>query len=97
MGFFSHLEQMASGTADAATPPPPHNCGSCRSSMAYRGPHALRTGGLQRGIGVGADLLFGAGADDLFNQATERNVVVHVMVCPNCGEIAFINDPRRGF
>jgi hypothetical protein len=97
MGFFSHLEAVAQGTARAGQAPPPHPCAGCQTTMDYRGAHALRVGGLSRGFGIGADLLLGAGADDLFNQATERNVVVHVLVCPNCGEVAFVNDPQRGF
>ncbi len=65
--------------------------------MECRGPHTRRTGGPQRGFGLGADMLLGAGLDNLLNQATERNIVMHVMVCPNCGAVTFINEPQRGF
>ena len=99
MSFFKNLESMAQGMGN--TQPgaelPPHNCAGCQTQMEYRGPHTIRTGGLQRGFGVGADLLLGSGLDNLLNRATERNVLVHVMVCPNCGEVALINDPQRGF
>jgi DNA polymerase III alpha subunit (gram-positive type) len=99
VSFFKNLESMAQGMG--STQPeaelPPHSCAGCQTQMEYRGPHTIRTGGLQRGFGVGADLLLGSGLDNLLNQATERNVLVHVMVCPNCGEVALINDPQRGF
>ncbi|HVD04039.1 MAG TPA: hypothetical protein VNF75_07930 [Candidatus Dormibacteraeota bacterium] len=42
-------------------------------------------------------MLLGAGLDSLLTQATEHNIVMHVMVCPNWGEVAFIKDPQRGF
>ncbi|SRR5579875_664981 len=98
MSFFRRLEEMASGTAGASQATlPPHPCANCRTEMQYRGPQAIRTGGVTRGVGLGLDLLLGGGGDDFFNQAIERNVVVHVLVCPSCGEVAFVNDPRRGF
>ncbi len=65
--------------------------------MEYRGLHTIRTGGRQRGFGGCADLLLGSGLDSVLNQATERNVLVHVRVCPNCGEVPLINDRQRGF
>ncbi len=99
MSFFKNLEDRVQGMGNSQPAPqlPPHRCAGCQTEMEYRGPHTIRTGGLQRGFGVGADLLLGAGLDNLVNQATERNVLMHVMVCSNCGEVAFINDPQRGF
>lgn len=99
LSFFKNLEEMAQGMGSNQAAPqlPPHSCAGCQTQMDYRGAHTLRTGGLQRGFGIGADMILGAGLDNLINQATERNVVVHVMVCPNCGEVSFINDPQRGF
>lgn len=99
MSFFKNLEDMAEGMggnqSDAQLPP--RHCAACQTQMEYRGAHTIRTGGLQRGFGIGADMILGAGLDNLINQATERNVVLHIMVCPQCGEVAFINDPQRGF
>ncbi|MDA8394006.1 MAG: hypothetical protein M0T72_01990, partial [Candidatus Dormibacteraeota bacterium] len=62
-----------------AVPRPPHH------------PHRR----LQRGFGAGADTLLGSGLDNFLNQAAERNVLVHVMVYPKCGEVALINYPQR--
>lgn len=76
---------------------PHHRCAGCQTQMECRGPHTRRTGGPQRGFGLGADMLLRAGLDNLLNQATERNIVMHVMVCPNCGAVTFINEPQRGF
>lgn len=42
-------------------------------------------------------MLLGAGLAHRLNQATERNMVMQVMVCPNFGEVTFINEPQRGF
>ncbi len=44
---------------------------------------------------MGADPLLGSGLDNFLNQAAERNVLVHVMVYPKCGEVALINYPQR--
>ncbi|MCY0881263.1 MAG: hypothetical protein OWS74_04640 [Firmicutes bacterium] len=100
MGFFDRIKQDLSGTGNAGGPGDmgsPRECSQCHQTQEYIGAHALRTGGLQRGWGVAADVVLGAGMDDLLNQATEKNVVVHVFVCPACGHLELVNDPRHGF
>ncbi|SMC05033.1 hypothetical protein SAMN00768000_1987 [Sulfobacillus thermosulfidooxidans DSM 9293] len=96
MGFFKSLRNAMEGTSSAQNLPD-HMCQSCQIAMEYRGPHALRTGGLNRGWGVAADVLLGARDEAFFDQLTEKNIIVHVFVCPDCGRIEMINDPRRGF
>jgi hypothetical protein len=106
VSFFRELERMAQGMGGTQDYPqqvapgqnmPDHNCASCNTAMSYRGAHAIRTGGLSRGFGIATDLLFGAGDEELFNSATERQVVLHVFCCQSCGRLEFVNDPRRGF
>ncbi|WP_219930630.1 hypothetical protein [Sulfoacidibacillus thermotolerans] len=76
---------------------PDHICHACHVPMNYHGAHALRTGGLSRGFGLAADFLLGGQDEELINTAMEKNVVLHVFVCQNCGRVEFINDPRKGF
>lgn len=97
MGFFRALERAVAGGM-APQNMPDHPCLACQTPMAYRGMHVLRTGGVSGGaVGVGVDMLFGTRDENFVNQMTERNVHVHVLVCPSCGRIEFINDPQRGF
>ncbi len=98
MSFFRHLESaLAGGSAANANQAPDHMCARCQVAMTYKGPHALRTGGLNRGWGVAADVFLGARDETAIDQMMEKNVVVHVFVCSECGSIDFVNDPRRGF
>ncbi|CAB1128443.1 conserved protein of unknown function [Candidatus Hydrogenisulfobacillus filiaventi] len=97
MSFFRALEQALSGGGAAPDRLPDHACARCQVAMEYKGPHALRTGGLNRGWGVAADVLLGAGDETALNELMEKNVVVHVFVCPQCGALDLVNDPRRGF
>lgn len=83
--------------ANAQPQMPDHHCSTCNIPMNYHGAHALRTGGLSRGFGLAADLVLGGQDEDMFNTAMEKNVVLHVFVCQNCGRLEFINDPRKGF
>ncbi len=95
MSFFKSLKNMSEG--QSAQNMPDHLCQSCNVAMQYHGPHGLRTGGMNRGWGVAADMFLGARDETMFDQMTEKNVIVHVFVCPECGRLEFINDPRRGF
>jgi hypothetical protein len=65
--------------------------------MNYRGERKLRTGGMSGDAGFLTDMLLGAKDEAAFNNSSEQNVTIHVFVCPNCGDIQFVNDPRRGF
>lgn len=96
MSFFKSLQNMVDGGEQPAKMPD-HQCNACQTSMDYRGPHAIRTGGMNRGWGVAADVLLGARDEALFDQMTERNVLVHIFACPHCGRIEMVNDPKRGF
>ncbi|PSR22555.1 MAG: hypothetical protein C7B45_06415 [Sulfobacillus acidophilus] len=97
MSFFKRLEEMADGGTASSTNMPDHVCNRCNQPMTYRGTHALRTGGLNRGWGVAADMVLGARDEAAIDQITEKNVILHVFVCPQCGLVEFVNDPRRGF
>ncbi len=96
MSFFKSLQNMVDGGQQPAQMPD-HQCNACQTAMDYRGPHAIRTGGMNRGWGVAADVLLGARDETFFDQMTERNVMVHVFVCSHCGRIEMVNDPHRGF
>lgn len=100
MSFFRALESMVSGGGQMGGAPsqmPDHPCARCQIAMTYHGPHALRTGGMNRGWGVAADVLLGARDEAAINQMMEKNVLIHVFVCSQCGSIEFVNDPQRGF
>lgn len=108
MSFFRELESMMTGgqansygmgapQGGPAPQMPDHPCARCQVPMNYGGPRSLRTGGMNRGWGVAADMFLGAGDETAINQMMEQNVLVHVFVCPQCGAIEFVNDPRRGF
>jgi hypothetical protein len=96
MSFFRALES-ALGGGNVGGAMPEHHCARCQIAMQYKGPHALRTGGLNRGWGVAADVFLGAGDEVAVDQLMEKNVIVHVFVCPECGALDLVNDPRRGF
>lgn len=99
MSFFRALERMAQNVEQGMQPlaMPDHPCVACQTPMQYRGAHALRTGGLGRGMGIGMDVLLGGRDEQLTNTATEQNIVVHVFACASCGRLEFVNDPRKGF
>jgi len=97
MGFFDMLRRAAEGLGQDGQYHHDHLCVRCQVPMQYHGAHALRTGGLSRGAGLLTDLFLGGRDEEFLNTALERNVAVHVFVCPECGSIDFINDPRHGF
>ncbi|RIV23110.1 hypothetical protein D2Q93_08210 [Alicyclobacillaceae bacterium I2511] len=101
MGFFHELENIAQGmgmnNGEQQPNLPDHLCHQCHIPMQYHGAHTLRTGGLSRGTGFVTDLLLGGRDEEYLNTAMEKNVVLHVFVCNDCGRVELINDPHRGF
>ena len=96
MGFFDSLRRAAEGIGQDGQYNNDHHCARCQVSMQYRGAHAMRTGGLTRGTGLLTDLFLGGGDEGFLNTAMEKNVAVHVFVCPQCGGSDFVNDPNHG-
>lgn len=96
-GYGGNPAYQAGYDPSQANQMPDHLCHPCGTAMSYRGAHAIRTGGMTRGYGIAADLFLGSSTEELLNTATERNVIVHVFACPQCGRIEFVNDPRKGF
>lgn len=97
MGFFDSLRRAAEGISQDGQYNNDHHCARCQVTMQYHGAHAIRTGGLSRGAGFVTDMLLGGRDEEFLNTAMERNIAVHVFVCPQCGSIDFVNDPQRGF
>ncbi len=98
VSFFRELQsRMSGGQSGDLGQMPDHACFRCQIPMTYHGPHSLRTGGMNRGWGVAADVLLGARDEAGINQMMEKNVLTHVFVCGQCGTIEFVNDPQRGF
>ncbi|MCY0897016.1 MAG: hypothetical protein OWS03_12160 [Alicyclobacillaceae bacterium] len=104
MSFFKALKRVPeslSGSGHdmsgaAKEPLPEHECDHCHVAMEYKGPHAIRTGGLSRKFGLVGDVVLGVG-ETIISNVLERNVAVHVFVCQECGRIEMINDPKHGF
>lgn len=97
MGFFRRIEEELTNSGAGGQTVPNRVCVRCNQGMTYRGPHALRTGGMNQGWGVAADVFFGAQDETLINQMMEKNVLTHIFVCPQCGAVEVVNDPQRGF
>ena len=98
MGFFRRIEEeLTNGVSASPQGMPDRTCIRCNQPMQYRGPHALRTGGMNKGWGVAADLFLGAQDETALNQLMEKNVLTHIFVCPQCGAVEVVNDPQRGF
>lgn len=104
MSFYHALKRVPDGLSSSgkelgtkgAEPIPQHYCNQCNIEMEYKGPHALRTGGLSRKFGLIGEVVLGV-AETIVNTVLERNVAVHVFVCPECGRLEIINDPKHGF
>jgi len=97
MSFYRALADAFNAGNASTTQFPDHVCLRCQQPMMYKGPHAIRTGGLSQGWGFAADLFLGARDEVAINQALEKNIVVHVFMCSLCGSLDLINDPQKGF
>ena len=95
MSFYRALADAFNGNTTSQWPD--HLCLRCQQPMMYKGPHAMRTGGLSQGWGVAVDMLLGARDEVALNQMMEKNVLVHVFLCLQCGSLDLINDPAKGF
>ncbi len=97
MGILSTLRSELSSGAEQPQVPQ-LACLRCPGvTMVYRGAKSLRVGGLNGTLGAVGDLMFGARDEEALNQALEKKHVIHVFVCPDCGEISMLNDPKHGF